>query len=214
MLGVSRSGYFAWRRRCVSPSAQTHTRRQQEAQLVLHIRAAQRRGRHYYGSPRVYEELREQGIRVSRKRVAHLMKRNGLVGRSRIQRRVSTTDSRHTQPVVPNILARCFGPTEVARPNRFWCGDITYLPTRQGWLYLATVQDLFSRRILGWALSESLESALVEKAWKRPLHTRGFSSRTRSRAISQRQRQSGTHLWLTPATALVDCWNERKPRQA
>ncbi|BCM94498.1 hypothetical protein IAD21_06405 (plasmid) [Abditibacteriota bacterium] len=129
----------------------------------------------YYGSPRVYEELREQGIRVSRKRVARLMKQNGLGGRSRTRRRVNTTDSRHTQPVVPNRLARCFAPEEVARPNRFWCGDITYLPTRQGWPYLATVQDLFSRRILGWALSESLESTLVEEAWRRACATRGIT---------------------------------------
>jgi transposase InsO family protein len=147
---------------------------QQEARLLLHIQAAHRRGRFYYGSPRVYDELRERGIRTSRKRVARLMKQHGLVGRSRSRRRVTTTDSNHAHPVAANLLARCFSPQEVARPNRFWCGDITYLPTQEGWLYLATVKDLFSRRILGWALGETLEATLVAAAWKRALKTRGF----------------------------------------
>lgn len=175
ILGVSRSGYFAWCKRSVEPSASTVAKGQQEAQLLLHIQAAHRRGRFYYGSPRVHDELREQGIQCSRKRVARLMRQSGLVGRSRARKRISTTDSRHAQPVAANVLARCFAPHEVARPNRYWCGDITYLPTREGWLYLATVQDLFSRRILGWALGESLESILVEDAWKRALQARGFT---------------------------------------
>lgn len=103
------------------------------------------------------------------------MKENGLVGRSRARRRVSTTDSRYAYPVAPNLLERRFAPLEVSRPNRFWCGDITYLPTKEGWLYLATVKDVFSRRVLGWALGETLEATLVEAAWKRALHTPGFA---------------------------------------
>lgn len=174
ILGVSRSGYCLWRKRSIAPSKRAIARGQQEAQLLLHIRAAHRRGRHYSGSPRIYDELREHGIRVSRKRIARLMKQNGLVGRSRARKRPTTT-SRSGGSVAANLLARCFAPKEVARLNRFWCGDITYLPTRQGWLYLAIVQDLFSRRIVGWSLSESLESTLVEDAWKHALHTRGFA---------------------------------------
>ena len=143
--------------------------------MLLHIRAAYRRGRCYSGSPRVHNDLREHGIRTSRKRVARLMKQDGLVGRGRARRRVATTNSRHAWPVAHNLLERRFAPAEVARPNRFWCGDITYLPTQEGWLYLATVKDVFSRRVLGWALSETLEATLVESAWNRALHTRGFA---------------------------------------
>jgi putative transposase len=140
----------------------------------LQIRAAHRTRRHYYGSPRVYDELREQGIKVSRKRVARLMREEGLVGRSRARRRVATTDSRHSYLVANNLLERRFAPQQVQRPNRFWCGDITYLPTAEGWLYLATVKDLFSRRILGWALQDTLETTLVTTAWQRALKTRGY----------------------------------------
>jgi len=176
VLGVSRSGYALFCRRQQQTLLGQHNHRQQrDAALLLHIRAAYRRGRCYSGSPRVHDELREQGIRTSRKRVARLMKQNGLVGRSRARQRVTTTDSRHAYPVAHNLLERRFAPTDVARPNRFWCGDITYLPTQEGWLYLATVKDLFSRRILGWALGETLEATLVEAAWKRALHTRGFT---------------------------------------
>jgi len=176
-LGVSRSGYALFRQRQQQGFASLHCQRQhKDAVLLLHIRAAYRRGRCYSGSPRVHDDLREHGIRTSRKRVARLMKQNGLVGRSRARRRVTTTDSRHAWPVAHNLLERCFAPAEVARPNRYWCGDITYLPTNEGWLYLATVKDVFSRRILGWALSETLEATLVESAWNRALHTRGFAS--------------------------------------
>ena len=175
ILGVSRSGYWAWQRRQKHPlSAVQQVRQQAESCLRLQIGAAYRRGRCYYGSPRVQDELRDQGIRVSRKRVACLMKEEGLVGRSRARRRVQTTDSRHSYRVAENLLERRFTPQEVARPDRFWCGDITYLPTAQGWVYLATVKDLFSRRILGWAVDGSLESTLVATAWQRALKTRGF----------------------------------------
>lgn len=177
VMCVSRSGYTLFCQRQKQASVGQYSLRQhQDAALLLHIGAAYRRGRCYSGSPRVHDDLREQGIRTSRKRVARLMKENGLVGRGRARRRVTTTDSRHTYPVAQNLLERRFTPIEVARPNRFWCGDITYLPTEEGWLYLATVKDVFSRRILGWALGETLEATLVEAAWKRALRARGFAS--------------------------------------
>ena len=180
VLGVSRSGYALFCKRqksglLVRPSPSQTSSHYSDAGLLLHIRAAYRRGRCYSGSPRVYDDLREHGIRTSRKRVARLMKQNGLVGRSRARRRVVTTDSRHRLPLAANLLARRFTPEEVGRANRFWCGDITYLPTREGWLYLAMVKDLFSRRIVGWALGETLVATLVETAWQRALQTRGFS---------------------------------------
>ena len=176
VLGVSRSGYALFSKRHKSQArVQPHPYHTSDAALLLHIRAAYRRGRFYSGSPRVYDDLRDHGIRTSRKRVARLMKQNGLVGRSRARRRVVTTDSGHRLPVAANLLARRFTPEEVGRPNRFWCGDITYLPTQEGWLYLAMVKDLFSRRIVGWALGETLEATLVETAWQRALQTRGFA---------------------------------------
>jgi transposase InsO family protein len=175
ILRVSRSGYGAWQRRQhQAPTQVQQVKRQEEARLRLQIRAAYRTGRGYYGSPRVYDELRDQGIRTSRKRVARLMQQEGLVGRSRRRGRITTTDSCHTRPVADNVLARRFAPHEVAYPNRFWCGDITYLPTNEGWLYLATVKDVFSRRILGWAIRENLGVELVTAAWQGALHTRGL----------------------------------------
>jgi transposase InsO family protein len=175
-LGVSRSGYWAWQQRQRQPLGVVQQAKQQaESCLRLQIRAAHRKGRCYYSSPRVQDELRDQGIYVSRKRVARLMREEGLVGRSRARRRVQTTDSRHSYRVADNLLERRFTPQEVACPNRFWCGDITYLPTAHGWIYLATVKDLFSRRIVGWAVDDSLEATLVATAWHRALKTRGFT---------------------------------------
>jgi len=116
------------------------------------------RGR--YGSPRVHAELRAQGCRVSRKRVARLMGQQGLCARKR-RRFVQTTDSRHTQPVAPNLLERDFSP---GQPHSTWATDITYVWTRQGWLYLAVVMDLFSRRIVGWSMSENIDRHLVLNA--------------------------------------------------
>jgi putative transposase len=109
------------------------------------------------------------------------MREEGLIGRSRARRRVQTTDSRHSFRVADNLLERRFTPQEVARPNRrgpfgWECGDITYLPTAHGWVYLATVKDLFSRRIVGWAVDDSLEATLVATAWQRALKTRGFAA--------------------------------------
>lgn len=185
IVGVSRSGYGLFCKRqkpglLARPGPSQRSSHHSDTALsdtalLLHIRAAYRRGRCYSGSPRVYEDLREHGICTSRKRIARLMKQNGLVGRSRARRRVVTTDSGHRLPLAQNLLARRFTPEEVGRVNRFWCGDITYLPTSEGWLYLAMVKDLFSRRIVGWALGETLESTLVETAWQRALQTRGFA---------------------------------------
>ncbi len=133
----------AWRRRQSQPPTPYQQEKQQaEARVCVQIRAAYRTGRGYYGSPRVYDELRDQGIRVSRKRVAYLMRDEGLVGRSRGPRRVPTTESRHRYPAAPNLLERRFDPQELGGLNRFWCGDITYLPTQEGWLLFGNGQRL------------------------------------------------------------------------
>jgi putative transposase len=154
VLAVSRAGYYAWTRRAPSVRAQTDDR------LAVEIRAVYRRSRETYGSPRVHAELRAQGLRCGRKRVARVMQTAGLVARRRRRYRV-TTQSVHAHPVAANTLARQFAVAAVGAPDRVWVGDITYLPTREGWLYLAVVLDLVSRRVIGWAMQHTLERSLA-----------------------------------------------------
>jgi putative transposase len=158
-LAVSRSGYYAWRRRPVSARAK------QDARLKAEIAASHSTSRRTYGSPRIVRDLREEGHRVSRKRVARLMRELGLEGR-RKRRFRATTDSKHRYPVAPNILMRDF---DVDAPNTAWVTDITYLATLEGWLYLAVILDLFSRRVVGYAMSERIDRALVLEALREAL---------------------------------------------
>jgi putative transposase len=151
VLEVSRSGYYAWERRV--PSA----RSLEDAKLRVHIAAIHERSRGLYGAPRVHAELRESGVRVSRKRVARLMGELGLESR-RKRRFKATTDSKHALPVAENVLDRKF---EVEAPNVAWATDITYVWTSEGWLYLAAILDLFSRRVVGFAMSERIDRQLV-----------------------------------------------------
>jgi transposase InsO family protein len=153
-LGVSRAGFYAAQRRPASPPDQ------QDERIAVEIAAIHRASRRCYGSPRVHAELRARGQCTSRKRVARLMRQAGLAARRRRAFRV-TTQSRHTHPVAPNRLARRF--TALA-PNRVWVTDITYLATAEGWLYLAVVLDLFSRRVVGWATSDRLGEGVALEA--------------------------------------------------
>jgi len=162
VLDVSRSGYYAWKGRRRS------RRLLDDAQLAVRIAGVHRRSRGRYGSPRVHAELRAQGVRVGRKRVERLMRQNALRARPR-RRVVRTTDSTHAGPIAPNVLARRF--TSEA-PNLAWVGDVTYVPTAQGWLYLAVLLDLFSRRIVGWATSATNDRALAQAALARAVSTR------------------------------------------
>ena len=154
VLGVSRSGYYRWARSSPSPRAQADVR------LSAEVRDIHREHRGRYGSPRVHRELRARGRRLSRKRVARLMRQEGLCGRAprRFRR---TTDSRHSHRIASNLLARDFS---AAAPNRAWVGDITYVPTCDGWLYLAVLIDLFSRRVVGWAMSDHIDTELALNA--------------------------------------------------
>jgi transposase InsO family protein len=145
-LGVSRAGFYAWHTR--PPAART----QADQRLGVEIRAIHAESRQRYGSPRMHAELRHRGQHLGRKRVARLMRQHGLCGRRRRRFRV-TTDSEHPWPVAPNVLARQFA---VAAPDTAWVTDITYLWTREGWLYLAVILDLFSRAVVGWALSAQI----------------------------------------------------------
>ncbi len=151
VLEVSRSGFYSWRGR---PRSATET---SNARLGAEISAVHRGSRCTYGSPRVHAELRALGHIVSRNRVARLMRQDGLQARCKRRFR-TTTDSRHSFPLAPNELSRDF---EVSAPNIAWVTDITYVWTREGWLYLAVLLDLFSRRVVGWATSDNLATKLA-----------------------------------------------------
>ncbi len=151
VLDVSTSGYHAWRGRPVA----VHTHR--DGELDERVRAAHAASKGRYGSPRVHAELRANGLRVGRKRVARLMRSAGLAGRRRRRFRV-TTDSKHAFPIAPNVLERDFTATE---PNQAWVTDITFVWTQEGWLYLAAILDLFSRRVVGWATSANVDRHLA-----------------------------------------------------
>jgi len=162
VLDVSESGYQAHRSRPAS------LKQREDAVLGVHIRAAFARSRESYGSPRMVRELQAQGLKVGRRRVARLMRENRLDARPR-QRFVRTTDSAHALGVATNILAQDF---TTDAPNQKWGVDITYIWTRQGWLYLAVVIDLFSRRVIGWQTSDRMLSDLPGKALERALAIR------------------------------------------
>jgi putative transposase len=154
-LGVSSSGYYAWKRRKPSSRACSNLA------LVAKIRAIQKRHRRRYGSPRVHEELAAMGTRVGRNHVARLMRLYDLSCRPTKRFQV-TTDSHHHEPVAENILDRRFDVTE---PNTVWVSDITYLPTSEGWLYLCVVIDLFDRMIVGWSMRTDMTAAIVIDAF-------------------------------------------------
>jgi putative transposase len=156
-LKASPSGFYDWERRQVHPCARA-LENQSLAQEIDQIHA---RSRQTYGAPRVERELRKQGRCHGRNRVARLMKEKGLCGRQKGRYRVQTTDSNHDEPIAPNRLAEA--PTATA-PNQLWVADITYIETKEGWLYLAAILDLYSRKIVGWAMSERIDTALVLKA--------------------------------------------------
>ena len=150
-VGVSRSGYYAWARR--RPS----TRALRDVHLIHRMRLVHAIHRRAYGRPRLHRALRDQGVRISPKRVARLMREAGLTAQGRRRFRV-TTDSAHAWPVAANHLARQFAS---GRPHQVWAADITALWTPAGWCYLAVVLDLGSRRVVGWAVRDSLEAELV-----------------------------------------------------
>ena len=161
-LEVSPAGYHAWRRR--GPS----DRDKQDTELRVLIRGLFLKRRLVYGSPRIFDELQDLGIRVSRKRVERLMREDGL--RARVKRRfVVTTLSEHSEAIAPNLLKRRF---EIGEPDRAWAADITYVPTAEGWLYLAVILDVGTRRVVGWNTSSSLDSSLTLTALRRALNWR------------------------------------------
>jgi putative transposase len=165
-LEVSPSGYYAWRGR---PESQ---RRRDDRRLKVMVRSVFRQSRETYGSPRIHHEFRAQGIRCSRKRIARLMKEEKLRPK-KVRRFRRTTIVADDHPKAGNVLDRAFS---VESPNTVWAGDITYLETRDGWLYLAVLLDLYSRRVVGWAVSSTLDQELVMRALNRALVERSPDS--------------------------------------
>ena len=162
LLGVSASGYYAWRTRPESARAQ------RDRELMPRIRHVHEASKGVYGSPRVHAELVAEGVRVGRHKVAQLMRSARLRGCPKRRYR-TTTQQDPSHPVANNLLKRNF---TADRPNRRWAGDITYIPTRQGWLYLAVVIDLFSRRIVGWSMNRWMSRHLVVDALRMAVEAR------------------------------------------
>ena len=153
-LQVARSGYYRWRASGLSVRAQANQR------LTEEIREIHEGSWKIYGSPRVYRELKDRGVRCSENRVCRLMQKAGIL--SKVKRKYrATTDSKHNLPIAPNLLAQKF---QAQAPNEVWTGDITYIWTWEGWLYLAVVIDLYSRKIVGWAVSHLINTGLTLEA--------------------------------------------------
>ncbi len=155
---VSTSGYYDWVNRATQPGP----RAQENVLLVAQITQIHLASRQTYGSPRIQQALVKAGRSHSRNRIARLMRQQGLCGRAKGRFRVQTTDSNHDQPIAPNRLAQLPAPSA---PNQIWVGDITYIHTEEGWLYLAGIMDFYSRRIVGWAMDQNLDTQLILAAW-------------------------------------------------
>lgn len=204
LLGVSRSGYYAWR-------ARVRTKRSRDnAGWVSVIRKAHRASGGTYGSPRIYEALRHSPEAPGRHRIARLMRQHGIVGRPKRRYR-QTTDSTHDDPIAPNLLGRCF---DVKRPNRIWVGDITYIATGEGWLYLAVLLDLYSRRVVGWSMGDDLATELALRALRMALGRREIAPGLIHHTDRGCQYSSGDYQDALARSGLVcsmsrkgDCWD-------
>jgi transposase InsO family protein len=181
VLEVSRSGFYAWRSR--EPSA-AEVRREE---LTAEVKAVHAEVKARYGSPRIHAELVARGHACSVNVVAKLMRAAGIAAKATRKFR-QTTDSNHGQPVAENVLERAFDPDE---PNGRWCADITYIPTREGWLYLAVVEDLFSRKVVGWSMGATMTSRLVVDALEMArAHRRPLTGSLPSRLVAHSDRGS------------------------
>lgn len=163
VLAVSVSGYYAWRKRPLSQ------REMANQELVRHMQTIAEQSDQTYGSPRIHAELRDQGHRCNLKRVARLMRRHGIRAKQTKRVKPARKAAGRKAAVAPNRLAQNF---TASRPDQTWLTDITYIPTAQGWLYLAAVMDMFSRRIVGWAMAAHCTEALVQQALQMALSQR------------------------------------------
>ena len=156
-LQVSPSGYYDWQQRRSTPGP----RQRQDQTLIPQIEAIHLKSLKTYGSPRIVDALRKAGSRHGRNRIARLMRQQDIWGRQKRRYRIHTTDSNHDQPIAPNLMAQA---PEPDAPDQIWVGDITYIHTQSGLLYLAAIMDRYSRKIVGWAMSERTDADLVLKA--------------------------------------------------
>ena len=207
VLMVSKAGFYAWRHRRVS------IRAKRDAALRFHVVAFHAKSKKRYGSRSILHELRDIGERVARKRVVRLMREAAIVGKRRRAFRV-TTDSNHSKKISENLLDRHFAPSEIEASNRVWVGDITYIATREGWLYLAVVIDIFSRRVIGWSMSYSLETRIVLDALQMAVARRPaggavlfHSDRGSQYASEAMQRFHDRHDIIGSMSRKGNCWD-------
>jgi transposase InsO family protein len=210
VLGVSVSGYHQHLARCRQIAQRRHL---SDEALLVHISAVYAENRGAYGWPRIWRQLRRQGIRVGKLRVQRLMQQHGIQARGKRRFRVTTTDSRHDLPIAPNRLDRNF---TVAAPNQAWVGDFTYIATEEGWLFLAVVIDLFSRKVVGWSMRPDMHRDLVidalRMAWlgRNPGKQAGliFHSDRGSQYASEDFAKVLEHCSITPSMSRKgNCWD-------
>ena len=207
LLSVSPAGYYEWRGRPLSARAMVD---EELRSAIVRVHADSRRT---YGRPRIHAKLCAEGQHVGAKRVRRLMKAAGIAGiRPRRFRR--TTDSAHALPIASNVLARSFDVMQIAQTNTAWAGDITYLPTREGWLYLAVVLDLVSRRVIGWSMDTTMERKLVVTALRSAITNRRPKSGTLFHSDRGSQYASeefaallATHGMIPSMSRTGNCWD-------
>jgi putative transposase len=204
-LSVSPSGFYAWRSRPESP------RNIANRALLVDIRRVHAQHRERYGAPRIHAELRAEGHAISRKRVARIMRQHGIQARAPRRYRVCTTDSKHSLPVAENLLDQNFGPN---RPDQVWLADITYIPTGEGWLYLAVILDLFTRKVVGWAMRDHMRTELTIAALTMAIQRRRPGAGLIHHSDRGSQYAAGDYRDILQAAAIVrsmsrkgNCWD-------
>lgn len=204
LLGVSRSGFYRWK------SSDNESRQAEKAKLLRVIEDIHLGSRKTYGSPRIFKALKALGYPVSKSRVERLMREAGIKSKTKKKFRV-TTDSKHDHPVAENILNREFQPLQ---PNKAWAGDITYVWTDEGWLFLAVLLDLFSRRVIGWAMDERMTKALVISALRMAITNRSpepgivhHSDRGSQYACGQYREILKAHGMVSSMSRKGNCWD-------
>src|ERR1044071_3837921 len=204
-LSVSASGYHAWRSRPESP------RKIANRKLLADIRRVHADHRGRYGAPRIHAELRAEGQSVSRKRVERVMRRHGIRAHTPRRYRVCTTDINHSLPVAENLLDQNFGAN---RPNQVWLADITYIPTGEGWLYLAVILDLFTRKVVGWAMRDHMRAELTIAALTMAIQRRRPGAGLIHHSDRGSQYAAGDYRDILQAVAIVqsmsrkgNCWD-------
>lgn len=205
VFSVSRAGYYAWKKRPESK------RKKDDRRFLTHIKTSFQSSRDTYGYRRIHQDLRDQNEDCGKHRIARIMRENGIRPKTKRKFRV-TTDSKHNKPIHENHLSRQFN---AAMPNQRWVSDITYIPTVEGWLYLATVMDLYSRKIVGWAMSNRMTDTLVTDALKMALFRRKIrasdlllhSDRGSQYAGDNYQKLLGTYGIICSMSRAGDCWD-------